>query len=87
MVGMGVGKKVEGRDGCETWRSAKLVHADREGRDEPMKGCSSRHQLMRTWPGPDRPVAHVILGVPETHKIETQPFARISLTLTWLNRL
>jgi|HubBroStandDraft_1064217.scaffolds.fasta_scaffold893402_1 hypothetical protein len=41
---MGVGKEVEGRDGCEPWRSAKLVHADWEGGDEPMKGCLSRHQ-------------------------------------------
>ncbi len=44
MVGMGMGKKVKGRDGCEPWRSAKLVHADREGGDEPMKRGFSRHQ-------------------------------------------
>ena len=43
---MGMGKKVEGRDGYEPWRSAKLVHTDREGGNKPMKGSFSRHQLM-----------------------------------------
>jgi hypothetical protein len=46
---MGVGKKVQGGDGCESWRSAKLVHANWEGGDEPMKGCFSRHQCINGY--------------------------------------
>ena len=38
---MCVGKKVESRDSCETWKIAKLVHVDWEkGGMRPWKGVS-----------------------------------------------
>lgn len=48
MVGVGVRKEVQRRDSCEAWQRAKLVHSDREGRDESMKGRSLRHEKLPT---------------------------------------
>ena len=41
VIAMCVGKKVESRDSCETWKIAKLVHVDWEkGGMRPWKGVS-----------------------------------------------